>query len=144
MLPAGAASSGACATASSASAEAAGGAMAVTSASCHGILQLAATGHADCCARLLDLGSGRLVATLRADHGAAVSSVCLDPTRGHCLVTGCHDGYVRSFDLRTGRCCQQLWLHHRKYDEAVHCVHLTHHLLATAGADGNVAVLLTS
>eukprot|EP00418_Pyrodinium_bahamense_P052554 CAMPEP_0179168938 /NCGR_PEP_ID=MMETSP0796-20121207/83119_1 /TAXON_ID=73915 /ORGANISM="Pyrodinium bahamense, Strain pbaha01" /LENGTH=366 /DNA_ID=CAMNT_0020871727 /DNA_START=156 /DNA_END=1256 /DNA_ORIENTATION=- len=117
---------------------------AVTSVCCHRIMQLVATGHVDGCARLIDLASGKFVGALSGDHAAAVTSVCMDPTRGHCLVTGCHDGYVRSFDLRNGRCSQRLWLHHTKYDEAVHCVHLTHRLLATAGADGTVAMLWTS
>eukprot|EP00747_Dinoflagellata_sp_TGD_P168845 gnl/TRDRNA2_/TRDRNA2_196204_c0_seq1.p1 gnl/TRDRNA2_/TRDRNA2_196204_c0~~gnl/TRDRNA2_/TRDRNA2_196204_c0_seq1.p1 ORF type:complete len:625 (+),score=118.27 gnl/TRDRNA2_/TRDRNA2_196204_c0_seq1:53-1927(+) len=112
----------------------------VTSVNCHQILQVAATGHTDHTARIVDLVSGQFVTTL-ADHGDAVTSVCIDPVNGHSLVTGCHDGYVRSFDLRNGRCMQYLNLHEHKYDEAVHCVHHGPRLLATAGADGNVIVL---
>lgn len=114
---------------------------AVTSACCHNSMQLAAVGHVDNCARLVDLQSGRFVGTL-ADHTDVVTSVSMDSTRAYCLVTGSHDGYVRSFDIRTGKCCESLRLHRPKYDEAVHCVHLTPRTLATAGADGDVVAML--
>jgi len=108
----------------------------VTSLCCHGVMTLAAVGHVDCCARLVDLVSGRYVATL-AEHPAVVTSVSID-ANGTTLVTGCHDGRVRSYDLRTGRCLQSLRFHWSKYDEAVHCVSQTATMLASGGADGNV------
>lgn len=114
---------------------------AVTSACCHQVMQLAITGHADCRARLIDLVSGRFVAAL-GGHPDAVTSVCIDPAQGHTVITGCHDGCVRIFDLRTGRCCQQLRVHQLKYSEAVHCVHHAARVIATAGADGHVSVLV--
>lgn len=114
---------------------------AVTSACCHHIMQVAVTGHADNCARLADLVSGRFVSVFNG-HTDAVTSVCLDPVRGHSLITGSHDGCIRRFDLRTGRCLHRVPLHLRKYDEAVHCVHCAPRLLAAAGADGGVAVIL--
>lgn len=112
----------------------------VTSVCCHETSQLAVTGHVDNCARLLDLSSGRFVARL-SDHGDAVTSLSIDPAKGYCLVTGSHDGYIRSYDLRTNRCVQALWLHRPKFDEAVHSVHHSLRVLATAGADGNVVVM---
>lgn len=114
---------------------------AVTSLCCHQVQQLAVTGHADNCARLIDLNSGRFVSRL-SEHTDAVTSVCIDPTKGNYLVTGCHDGYARTFDLRTGRCCQSLCLHQSKYDESIHCAVIFQKLLATAGADGSVVVML--
>jgi len=114
-----------------------------TSASCHQVLQFAVTGHADGAARLLDLNSGRFVATL-SGHSAAVTSVCLDPAQGYGLVTAGHDGLLCRFDLRTGRCCQELQLHRPKYDEAIHCVCHSKRMLATSGADGNICVLPAS
>jgi len=115
----------------------------VTSICCHNTMQLAAVGHTDNCARLVDLQSGQYVATV-SDHGDVVTSVSVDPGKGYCLVTGCHDGCVRSFDLRTGRCCERLKLHRAKYDEAIHCVHHASRVLSTAGADGNVVALMSS
>lgn len=112
----------------------------VTSACCHTVEQLAVTGHADRRARMIDFNSGKFVQSY-GDHPDAVTSVCIDPVQGHSLVTGCHDGCVRSFDLRTGRCRQVLRMHEAKYGEALHCVHLGSRLLASAGADGTVAVL---
>lgn len=112
----------------------------VTSACCHRVEQTAVVGHADRCARLIDLTSGKLVATY-GGHGDAVTSVGIDPVQGHCVVTGCHDGCVRTFDMRTGRCRQTLRLHHAKYGEALHCVFHGARMLASAGADGNVVVL---
>ena len=58
------------------------------------------SGHVDGKARLLDFTTG---ANLK-EHSDAVTSVSIDPVRGFCVVRGCHDGFVRSFDLRTGRC----------------------------------------
>jgi len=116
---------------------------ALTSACCHQVQRLVATGHADCRARLLDLASGRFVGDF-GGHSDAVTSVCIDPTRGNSLVTACHDGCIRTFDLRMAGCQQTLWLHRSKYDEAVHGLHHAPRMLATAGADGNVSVLLPS
>mmetsp|Transcript_89995 Transcript_89995/g.178892 ORF Transcript_89995/g.178892 Transcript_89995/m.178892 type:complete len:588 (+) Transcript_89995:74-1837(+) len=114
-----------------------------TSASCHQVLQFAVTGHADGSARVLDLNSGRFVATL-SGHSAAVTSVCLDPAQGYGLVTAGHDGFLRHFDLRTGLCCQELHLHRPKYSEAIHSVCHSKRMLATSGADGNICVLPAS
>jgi len=114
-----------------------------TSASCHEVLQFVVTGHADGSARLLDLNSGHFVATL-SGHSAAVTSVCLDPAQGYGLVTAGHDGLLCRFDLRTGRCCQELQLHRPKYNEAIHCVCHSKRMLATSGADGNICVLPAS
>jgi len=119
------------------------GVAAVTSACCHQVQQLAALGHADSCARLLDLSSGKIVCTL-SDHDDAVTSVCFDPTQGNSLVTGSHDGCVRTFDLRMARCRQRLWVHRPKHDEAIHSVHHGHRLLVAGGADGSIVVLLPS
>merc|ERR1719263_2764151 len=85
--------------------------------------------------------SGRFVSTL-ADHTDAVTSVSIDPVNGNYLVTGCHDGNARTFDRRTGRCCQCIQLHESKFYESIHCVLLLNKLLASAGADGNVSVML--
>lgn len=115
----------------------------VTSACCHQVQNIAVLGHTDYCARLLDLSSMQFVSTF-ADHADAVTSVCIDPTQGNTVVTGCHDGCVRTFDIRMGRCRQRLWLHRAKYDEAVHCVHHGPRILATGGADGCMSVLLPS
>jgi len=113
----------------------------VTSACCHRVQQLAVTGHRDNCARLLDLNSGRFVASFTG-HEDAVTSVSIDASKGTYVATGCHDGCARIFDLRTGRCLQRLHLHESKYDESLHCALLHEKLLATAGADGSVAITL--
>lgn len=114
---------------------------AVTSACCHQVQQFAITGHADKCVRLVDFNSGRFVSTL-GDHSDVVTSVCIDQAKGYYLVTGCHDGCARIFDLRTGRCCQRLHLHESKYNESMHCAMVFQKMLATAGADGSVVVML--
>lgn len=115
----------------------------VTSACCHQVMPLVVTGHTDGSARLADLKTGRFVMNF-SDHPDAVTSVTLDPTRSHRLITGCHDGSIRSFDLRVSgqRCLERLRLHQAKYNEALHSVYHASSFLATAGADGNVAVLL--
>merc|ERR1711937_879527 len=52
----------------------------VTSACCHRVLQLAATGHIDRCARLVDFVSGKFVTEL-AGHPDVVTSVAMDPSK---------------------------------------------------------------
>ena len=94
----------------------------VTSVAAQQLNQLAAVGHADGRARLVDLGAGRCVGTVR--HPDCVTSVMLDPTNAYSLLTGCHDGCLRIFDLRkfpgtsgvgsAVRPVQQLELHLRK------------------------------
>lgn len=113
----------------------------VTSACCHRVQQLAVTGHRDNCARLIDLNSGRFIASF-TEHADAVTSVSIDASKGNYIATGCHDGCARIFDLRTGRCLQRLQLHESKYDESLHCALLHEKLLATAGADGSVIIAL--
>eukprot|EP00929_Paragymnodinium_shiwhaense_P013365 TRINITY_DN121226_c0_g1_i1.p1 TRINITY_DN121226_c0_g1~~TRINITY_DN121226_c0_g1_i1.p1 ORF type:complete len:701 (-),score=162.98 TRINITY_DN121226_c0_g1_i1:23-2125(-) len=115
----------------------------VTAACCHMVSLTAVTAHEDCCARLLDLSSGRFVADFRG-HGDAVTSVCYDPAKDNTITTASHDGFVRFFDLRTGRCFSMLRLHDSKYGEAIHSVFHGHRILATAGADGHVGVLTGS
>ncbi|CAE7040564.1 strn, partial [Symbiodinium sp. CCMP2456] len=82
---------------------------AVTSSCARNFGQLMATGHVDGQARLIDLSSGRFVGEL-PEHPDVVTSVSLDHTKAQ-LITGCHDGVLRTFDLRNQRCCQQLHLH---------------------------------
>ncbi|CAJ1388826.1 unnamed protein product [Effrenium voratum] len=72
-----------------------------TSACGHQLTQLMATGHVDGQVRLLDLASGRCVGNLA--HPEMVTSLGFDPINAHSLVTGCHDGAMRTFDLRMGR-----------------------------------------
>eukprot|EP00439_Symbiodinium_sp_Y106_P029728 s3038_g3.t1 len=85
---------------------------AVTSSCARNFGQLMATGHVDGRARLIDLSSGRFVGEL-PEHPDVVTSVSLDHAKAQ-LITGCHDGVLRTFDLRNQRCCQQLQLHELK------------------------------
>ncbi|CAK0823458.1 unnamed protein product [Prorocentrum cordatum] len=110
----------------------------VASACCHQVMELAVTGHVDGSAWLIDLAAGRIAGGLEC-HPDAITSVSMDQGTGFYLATGCHDGVVRTFDLRTRRCCRSLQVGGFKYDEAVHCVHLGR-VLAAACADGSVEV----
>lgn len=117
-------------------------AAAVTSARAQQLSQLVATGHADHKARLLDLPSGRFVGQVK--HPDCVTAVMLDPTNAHGLLTGCHDGLLRVFDLRRlgePAVVQQMELHLRKYGEGLHSLQVAGRLMTTGGADGNINIL---
>ncbi|CAK9061005.1 unnamed protein product [Durusdinium trenchii] len=70
--------------------------------------------------RLLDLSAGRFIC--HVDHPETVTSLALDPSNAHGLLTGCHDGCLRVFDLRSGtggaagsvHLVQQVKLHQQK------------------------------
>merc|ERR1711879_819733 len=101
---------------------------------------LGCAGHANACARIFSPSTGRAVCTLPG-HVDAVSSVAMDPRGGYEVATGSHDGVLRFFDLRSGRCLQELSLHQRKFDEAIHSFHHGGDRIVTAGADATIAVL---
>ena len=73
----------------------------VTSLSCHNILQCVLSAYIDGKSRLRDFTTGRVVSKFK-EHRDAVTSISIDPVRGFCVATGCHDGFVRRFNLRTG------------------------------------------
>lgn len=114
-------------------------AAAVTSTCAQQLSQLVAVGHADNKARLLDLPSGRFVGQVK--HPECVTAVMLDPTNAHGLLTGCHDGLLRVFDLRRlgepAALVQQMELHLRKYGEGLHSLQVAGRLMTTGGADGS-------
>mmetsp|Transcript_89920 Transcript_89920/g.196811 ORF Transcript_89920/g.196811 Transcript_89920/m.196811 type:complete len:634 (-) Transcript_89920:286-2187(-) len=108
-------------------------------------------------ARLLDLTSGKVVMSFEPQPDI-VSAVASDPGGGYQVVTGCHDGFLRVYDLR--RCSsgvgvqtsssaarkpllQEIFVHHSKYGEAIHDVMYSgSKRLLTAGADSCVSLLL--
>lgn len=112
----------------------------VTAVACHPSMDLAVAGHVDETARLFSLSTGQLVCELSC-HGDAVTSVAMDPGGGYEVATGCHDGCLRVFDIRNGRCLQESRLHHSKFEEAIHCVFHRGDRLITGGADANIVVL---
>lgn len=112
----------------------------VTSVACHPVQKLVAMAHADSSARILDASSGALVLQLPG-HEDAVTAISWDALHGHTVVTGSHDGCLRFFDVRTGRCLQQLPVHRPLHDEAVQGLCCERRFVATAGADGSVALL---
>lgn len=114
---------------------------AVTSVSCDQIQLLVALGLTDGSARLVDVKSRKIVGIL-SEHTDVVTSVSIDPVKGHCLLTGCHDGFLRCFDLRNGKCSQQLRVAGAKYSEAVHSVCHSDCLIAAAEASGSITVFL--
>jgi len=115
-------------------------ATAITSLACHLTMDLVVAGHTDCCARVFSPSTGRGVQTL-CGHTDAVTAVAVDPQGGYTVATGCHDGSLRIFDLRTGGCMQQIFLHQRKFDEAFHCLFHSGDRVVTGGADASIVVL---
>eukprot|EP00419_Tripos_fusus_P069406 CAMPEP_0172893184 /NCGR_PEP_ID=MMETSP1075-20121228/147881_1 /TAXON_ID=2916 /ORGANISM="Ceratium fusus, Strain PA161109" /LENGTH=620 /DNA_ID=CAMNT_0013747999 /DNA_START=34 /DNA_END=1893 /DNA_ORIENTATION=- len=114
-------------------------AAAITSLACHLTMDMVVAGHTDCCARVFSPSTGRGVQTLRG-HTDAVTAVAVDPQSGYTVATGCHDGILRLFDLRTGGCMQQIFLHQRKFDEAFHCLFHSGDRVVTGGADASIVV----
>lgn len=112
----------------------------VTAIACHAVMPLAMAAYEDNCVRIFDVNSGRQT-DVYSEHNDVVTSVSIDPARPHSFATSSHDGCVRCFDLRTGKCLQQLRLHDSKYDEAIHCVHHSGSMLSTSGTDGCISVL---
>mmetsp|Transcript_124170 Transcript_124170/g.215232 ORF Transcript_124170/g.215232 Transcript_124170/m.215232 type:complete len:400 (+) Transcript_124170:218-1417(+) len=117
-----------------------GDAGAVTSLAAYSGADLAVAGYTDGCARLFSPSSGQVLQTLLG-HTDAVTCVGIDPQTGYEVVTGCHDGRLRFFDIRTGLCVQQLLLHQQKFDEALHCLCHAGDRVIIGGADANIAVL---
>lgn len=77
-------------------------------------------------------------------HPDVVNCVAVDPRRGYEVVTGCSDGRLRVFDIRSGQRLQELSLHHWKFSEAIHSVCLGGDCIVTAGADSLVSLLCSS
>ncbi|CAE8593558.1 unnamed protein product, partial [Polarella glacialis] len=97
-----------------------GEAAAVLAIACHRSQDLAVSGHVDRCARVFSPLTGRQICEL-SGHGDVVTAVALDPFgTGFEIATGCHDGILRLFDIRTSRCFQEVTLHERMHDEAIH------------------------
>ena len=63
-------------------------------------LQCVLSGHIDGKSRFRDFTTGRVVSKFK-EHRDAVTSISSHPVRGFCVATGCHDGFVRRFNLRT-------------------------------------------
>merc|ERR1719291_1254788 len=113
----------------------------VTSVVCHEGLDLALCGRADGLALVVSASNGQVVQSLPG-HRDAVTSVALNPHGEYEVVTGCHDGIVRLFDLRRASYPLQAFpMHRHKFDEAVHAVSHWGDLIITAGADASIGVL---
>lgn len=68
--------------------------------------RLIATGSSDCCVRVWDAASGKLLRTLEG-HTAAVESVSFSPD-GKVLASGAHDSSVRLWDAASGKLLRTL------------------------------------
>ena len=72
--------------------------------------------------RFIDLNSNKLIKTV-VGHADSVS--CLQMQGQNLLMSGGHDGSVRTWDLRTFQLLNDMSCHRRKYDEgtlAISCI----------------------
>eukprot|EP00927_Polykrikos_kofoidii_P037721 TRINITY_DN31939_c0_g1_i1.p1 TRINITY_DN31939_c0_g1~~TRINITY_DN31939_c0_g1_i1.p1 ORF type:complete len:742 (+),score=118.26 TRINITY_DN31939_c0_g1_i1:36-2228(+) len=119
-------------------------ASAVMSVACQS-MHLIAAGYADRRVRLFCPTTGRQVMDLEG-HTDAVSSICFGSAgsaRGSSeyeLATGCHDGVLRIFDIRTGCCSRSVSPSDHKSVAAIHSVFHGGDRVVTAGSDGNVVI----
>lgn len=94
--------------------------------------------HDDKRIRFYDISSNTCIKDM-VGHTDAVTTVSIDKS-GLYLVSGGHDGSLRSWDLRKFQCLHEIPAHRKKYDEAVHTI--AHHpslpLMASGGADSLV------
>ena len=65
-----------------------------------------------------------------------VTGCDVDPVLGFNVATVSHDGFLRYWDIRTGRSMQNIRLHTRCNDEIINCVHHAPGCIITGGADG--------
>jgi striatin 1/3/4 len=104
-------------------------------------LELVAAARDNARLTVYDAVSGKIAHAMVA-HTDSVTSLAFDPS-GKYLATSGHDASVRFWDYATWGCVQEISLHRRKDEEAVHA--LAYHQLfpyfATAGADSTVKLL---
>lgn len=96
---------------------------------------LVITGHDDRKIRFFDSHSGRMVHSMVA-HLENVTCLAIDAQQT-CLASGSHDRSIRLWDLEQKNCLQELTVHQKKDDEAIHDVifHSSKPYLASVGAD---------
>jgi striatin 1/3/4 len=108
-----------------------------------------ASAHEDGSIQLFDFTQMKIVNTLKNAHSDSVSSVTFSPFNTNCVISGGHDGSIRTWDLRkldnstsasTALVAEIREAHESKYNEAVQCItaHQTAPLIATGGSDSLV------
>lgn len=92
---------------------------------------------------MFDFSANKITHTIPQAHSTQISSLCLSKT-GLQLVSGCHNGTIKIWDLRkvgTALCTIEK-AHLPKYDESVMSLtmHPSQPLLVSTGADALVKV----
>ncbi len=88
--------------------------------------------------RFIDLSSNKVIKTV-VGHADAIS--CLSSLSPNLIMSGGHDGSVRTWDLRTFQLLNDMSAHRRKYDEGTLAIAHCNSLIATGGADSIVKVI---
>ena len=98
--------------------------------------------HDNGCLSIYDYNSNKVVKQINEAHKDGISSLLFSNSGLH-LITGCHDGSIKVWDIRTLQSIGEAKLAHgRKYDEGVLCLqtHPTVPFFASGGADSTVNI----
>uniref|UniRef100_A0AC35U8H8 WD_REPEATS_REGION domain-containing protein n=1 Tax=Rhabditophanes sp. KR3021 TaxID=114890 RepID=A0AC35U8H8_9BILA len=93
--------------------------------------------------RYFDNNSGKLIHSTVA-HVESISTLAIDPN-GLYLLSGCHDGSLRLWNMEKRTCLQEIAAHRKKFDMSVMSVafHPSRPIIGSAGAD-SLAKIYTS
>ena len=108
----------------------------------HPSMNLISTAHENGTLNFFDFTANKVVKNIGDAHSDGISSVVFSNSGLH-MITGCHNGSLKVWDVRTYKCVSELKeAHLRKYDEGVMCIatHQSMPFFATGGADSIINI----